>query len=145
MRIIDIIPSIKVLKNNTKCYYNTVLSNKLMKYGYFYDFDIISYDKMWVVNNCEKDNVVAYWEEKFTKFMICKKGKNGLKLFTYINNGICGYNRKSYNNFNLCSCDDKDIHNMIEVIGDDNVKVVDEEEYKKWKRKMMMEKLENGK
>lgn len=159
MKIVDLVPCVRKEKLNTRTHtypkghyaypdgavvttiYNSEAEKKqFLKQGYFHEVDIHSQYRSWLLNNIEKDVVVAYIKDKFTTLMIIKCIGNRFKFLTYIDSNALQIYGYSVFKFNVGSLE-MGLKTMEE--NSEDLKIVDEEEFTKCKRLLILKGLEN--
>jgi hypothetical protein len=153
MKIIDLIPCVKKDKLDMRsykaygggkqewCANSTAQQEQFKKLGYYYQADIHSQSRKWLLNNLDKEVVMAYIKERFATIMLIKCKGDNYKVLSYISTsdlGIGGYSVFQLNVVNL----ENGIKNM--EANKDILQIVDEEEFNRAKRKILLQQLEKG-
>ena len=131
----------KVVVNPLYTYYreNTTELNYEKKKGYYWKIPSHSQDEGVLLNNYEKDCVIAYIENKYLIFFLIKiMGKDNFKPFIYLKDFLCSLG----NNYEISKCYDN--KKIIEAFEDDkeNLKIIENEEYKRFVKLVILEGLE---
>ena len=119
-------------------------SNNLLKFvkkkGFAYkEINCISIDKWWLINNYERDCVVAYYKEKFTTILLLKGKKDNYKVFVYQPNEELGF-YKSYSTFDWYLIPSNAEKNPI-LKYQDELTIVDKEEFGKYLKGVILNNL----
>ncbi len=134
---------IKYTYSNTFYYReNTIQRNYEKKKGYYWDIPSHSENESVLLNNWERDCVVAYVENKYLiAFLIKVRGKDNFKSFIFLKNFLknimSGYSiyiiNKIYDNQDIIKAFEKD---------SENLKIIENEEYQRFIKLGIIEGLE---
>ncbi len=138
MKIQDLIQLEKI--DNGLGYMNGVETNYQKKKGYYWKIPSHSQNESVLLNNYEKDCVVAYIENKYlTVFLIKIGGINNFKGYIYVKNFLKGL-INSYTIINVYS--KKKILQSFEE-DKENLKINNNKEYKKFIKLLILERMED--
>ena len=148
MKIQDIISLKKKTSTSNKthnsysyCYENKTQLRYEKKNGYYWEIPSHSQNQSILLNNYEKDCVIAYIDNAYMKiFLISIRGKDKYKAFIYLKDvmkSIIGSYTitQIYNKKKLIEAFDLDVS---------NVNIIDNTEYQRFKKLMLFEALEGG-
>ena len=137
MKIQDLIPLNKEVDDEH--YLNKTKKNFLKKNGYYFEIPSHSAEEGVLLNNYEKECVIAYIKNKYLTIFLIKTPRSyrGFVFLEEFLNNIGSYTYEISSIF-----ENKDILKSLKQ-DEENLKIVNEEEYNKFNKLLLLESLEN--
>ncbi len=137
MKIQDLIPLDKRLE--LRGWGNKTKKDFLNKNGYYFDIPSHSANESVLLNNYEKECVIAYIKNKYLTIFLIKTPRSyrGFVFLEEFLNNIGSYTYEISSIF-----ENKDILKSLKQ-DEENLKIVNEEEYNKFNKLLLLESLEN--
>ena len=131
----------KTINGHSYCYENQTQLKYEKKNGYYWEIPSHSQEQSILLNNYEKDCVIAYVDNAYMKiFLIKVRGKDKYKAFIYSKEVL----RSMLGDYTITKI--WNIKKLIEAFDLDiaNLNVIEDTEYQRFKKLMLFEALEGG-